>query len=95
MEKLPENIKKNGFDYKQVKRTDKAAIYAQYMTGGTLLIGYEVFQIFEQKESDTIIAGNPIHYENKELFPSDEAFGKFAWSFQSLQRAETFFEGIK
>ena len=94
MEKLPLELKKNGFDYKQVKRTEKAAMYAQYMTGGTLLISYEVFLIQEQKESDTVMWGKAIHYDNKELFPSDEAFGKTAWSFQGLERAEKFYEGI-
>ena len=94
MELLPIELRKNNYDYKQVKRTEKAAMYGQYVTGGELLIAYEVFLIREQKESDTVLGGKDVHYVNKELFPGDENFGINAWSFSSLQRAELCYKGL-
>lgn len=94
MEKLPLEIKKNHYDYKLISRNDKAAIYGQYLPGGELLIAYEVFQIREQQASTSVINGQIINYIEKELFPSDEEFGKTAWSFNNLENAEKCFNGL-
>jgi hypothetical protein len=96
MEKLSQEVLKNGFVYKLVDRSEGAAIYAQYRPGGTLLVGYEVFIIRVQEEKDVVIKGTPIHYAHKELFPKDEDFGFTAWAFNvsQLKRAKVMFEGL-
>jgi len=83
-EKLPEQIRKHGNDYKLVKRNDKAAMYAQYTNEG-LHIGYEVF-IVKVNPSFTFPNGtvNPA----KEAFPYDEAFGNWAWCYMPKNEAE-------
>lgn len=80
---LPEVIKKNGFRYFLVQRTPKKAIYRQ--THDNVQIGFEVFLIR--------IRGTQFsHYLNKSLppserFPSNEDFGKSAWTFRNYQEA--------
>lgn len=94
MEILPLVIKKNHYEYHQIKRSDKAAIYSQCLPGGELVIAYEVFQIRQQKAGEGILGGVTITFVEKELFPSDEEFGKTAWSFTGLERAEKCFIGL-
>ena len=94
MEKLPEIIKKNNYEYHQLKRNDKAALYSQNLPGGELPIAYEAFEIRFLKEGTAVIGGVTINYVEKELFPSDEEFGKTAWSFQKFENAEKCFNGL-
>jgi hypothetical protein len=94
MEKLPEKLKKNGYEYHQLKRSDNAALYGQYIIGGKVIQAYEAFIIREQKEGTSTIGGAVVNFVAKELFPSDEEFGRTAWSFNDLKRAELCFEGL-
>ena len=75
MKQLKEELKFNGFNYKQIKRTDKIALYSQNTKKGKL-VGYELF---------IIPTHNGYKIANKEFLPSeyfakDEHFGKTAWS---------------
>jgi hypothetical protein len=91
MERLAKEIQKNGYLYRLVERTSKIteaggkkmdkAIYGQYAPTG--IIAHEVFYIRTQKPSTITIKGQVIVYEEKELFPKDEDFGKTAWSVSS------------
>lgn len=94
MKLLPLEIKKNGFMYKQIKRTENAAFYSQNIENDEIPVAYEVFQIRQQKESVSNMGGVEIVFKAKELFPSDEQFGLTAWSFLDKTRAEARFEGI-
>ncbi len=72
---LPLELKKNGYFYKQIARTDKKAIYEQRTEQGTL-ISYEIFKI--KVYADFILGGRivPAH----EKFPSDNDFGVLAYT---------------
>jgi hypothetical protein len=94
MELLPFEIKKNGFIYKQINRTENAAMYSQNIENDEIPVAYEVFQIRQQKESVSKMGGVDIVFKAKELFPSDEQFGLTAWSFIDKRKAEARFKGI-
>lgn len=81
MKRLAEKIKRNGFIYLQVHRTNEVAIYLQY--AGTSKIGFEVFEIVRKKETrfkDVVIPA-------REKFPSNTDFGNSAFSIGGLNRA--------
>lgn len=79
MKKLGKIITKNGFEYRLHTRGKVAAIYEQWgktWEGKEKLFGYEVFKIKTTKEKfvfDTT-------YPAQERFPSNEDFGRSAWS---------------
>lgn len=75
MKKLESEIRTNGHIYRLLKRNEKAAVYAQYTPSGQLA-GHEVFLI---KVGKSKVIGNNIIPE-RELFPTDKAFGVWAWS---------------
>jgi hypothetical protein len=96
-EKLPATKKKNGYVYKQVSRSDKAAIYEQIVEKdingipGTI-IGYEVFRIIVGKpyvliQKHGTKKGQKYSYPSSEKFCGNEDFGKIAWSYDTLQSA--------
>lgn len=79
MKTIPEKLRKNGFDYELLERCDTCAIYKQIDTrenGEKVIIAYEVFEIRKRKECE--INGTKI--EGGEIFPGNNAFGKYAWS---------------
>ncbi len=88
--KLPEELKKNGFVYKLVKRENAKCIYSQ----STPIIAYEVFKtkitnLEKSQQHFNKLNGTDIKasHEFKEIFPGDEDFGKRAWTYQSLEKA--------
>jgi hypothetical protein len=100
IKKLPENIRKNGFDYRLVKRNDERAIYSQHAGLGQI-ISYEVFKIklgdqHKAKERWAKLKNepfNPDDYEKSyEKFPTNEDFGKTAWTYPTLEQAMVAFE---
>ncbi len=94
--KLPDELSKMGFKYRLVERQQNKCIYAQYT--GDRCVAYEVFKtkIVEHRkrmeELNTRTGRKPIpdiiYPEFKEAWPSDEEFGKRAWSYQSLEKAK-------
>lgn len=78
---LPLKLRKNGFDYTQVLRGRRTCIYAQ--TVSKEITYYEVFHI--KISPKKIICGHTI--EERERFPHDEAFGYWAWTFSTWERA--------
>lgn len=103
METLPKYYKRgskiNGiFHHTLVKRSDRKAMYKvefepSYTTERNPA-GFEVFQIKKQKEMDLILNGVSVHYEDKEMTPSDEAFGKWAWAVRGANE-ELAYENMK
>ena len=95
--KLPEVIKRHGFEYKLLRRTNHKCLYSQF--GNNRVESYEVFytKIVNHRKNMTRLALrdssiDPMKYpEFKEVFPSDEEFGKRAWSYPTLELAESAF----
>ena len=85
MVKIPQTLRKNGFNYKLMKRTRMKAMYR--MEYGDNEYFYEVFLI-QVKSPDKF---TPFV---REAFPADKDFGKTAWAYRSLCRAEQKYEGI-
>lgn len=88
MKELEQKIKKNGFIYTRVSRYGNVAIYSQRETELDPIIAYEVFEIKSQKAGETRFGDTVVKREAKELFPHNEAFGKYAWTYKRLSRAE-------
>jgi hypothetical protein len=86
MEVLNKTIRKNGFTYEMVKRTDDVAIYAQYIEDE--IIAYEVFIIEKVKESTKTIQGRQVTFRGGEKFPGNEDFGYTAYTCRTLEKAE-------
>ena len=80
VKKLNNEIRKNGFTYRLVERTETKAIYAQDD------FAFEVFKIKLGRPhplSDEDIK----NFDKIERFPNDEAFGKIAWTYRTLEDA--------
>jgi hypothetical protein len=81
IKKLKNEIKKNGYMYRLVERTDLKAIYAQED------YGFEVFKVKLDKPHPK--AEEDIKkYDKVERFPCDEDFGKHAWTYKTLEEAQ-------
>jgi len=96
MELLQKEFVFRGFKYEQRKRTENTAIYEQYFIeddGGLSFLSYEVFHIRKQKESFNVVTG--IHFKAKELLPSNEAFGHYAYTCKDMKRAEIRFQELE
>lgn len=83
---LPDELRKNGFDYKLVLRGNRSCIYEQTVTESVKY--YEVFLIKVKPESSVIGKVIPAH----EWFPHNEAFGYWAWSFRDYSKAKIKFD---
>lgn len=85
MKKLAEKINRNGYIYTQLKRGERGAIYEQIFEelGDSTCVGYEVFKIRIGKSK--VVFG--VELPEKEKFPSDEDFGKWAWTYRDLNKA--------
>jgi len=81
MQILPVILRKNGFDYSQVLRDEKKAIYCQHVTPN--LEYFEVFKI--QTHLERVFKGGTI--PAGESFPSNEGFGVTAWTYRTLEKA--------
>jgi hypothetical protein len=93
MKKLAEKINRNGYIYTQLKRGEKAAIYEQIFEdlGDSTVVGYEVFKIRIGKSK--VVFG--VELPEKEKFPSDEDFGKWAWSYREINKAMEKYDQIE
>jgi len=80
MKELEIELTKNGFDYRQILKNDKAYIYSQSLNGK--IIAYEVF---EHKVNE---------YYNCVSFPGNGAFGVWAWTYHNLENAKSKFNQI-
>jgi len=79
---LPPKIRKNGFTYTLVSRGRRACLYKQRVT--EKIHYYEVFILRLGQEKN--IFGKIL--PSKEIFPRNEDFGKFAWSFRTITEAK-------
>lgn len=81
--RLPLRFHKNGFNYWQICRTDKAAIYEQRTTDGQRVF-YEVWRI-RIRPSYTF---NGREYGVSERSPGSENWGRDGWTFYTLPDAQ-------
>jgi len=88
--KLEKVFRKNKQTYTQVKRGKKAVIYQQTNEEG-FNVGYEVFMIKIQKAFGFVVN----HYPAREKIPGNEAFGKWAWSVDTEEKALEYFNMIE
>jgi hypothetical protein len=88
---LPEKLKKNGFEYRLIKRISNRAIYSQHEGLGQI-VAFEVFKIKTGKPHPKAI-DDLENYDVVERFPLDEDFGKTAWTYPSIELAQARFEG--
>lgn len=84
-----DKIRKNGFDYIKIRVGERSCIYAQLYEEKP--IGFEVFIIKVQKESERFGKTFPAKFR----FPGNEDFGKWAWSYRSLELAENKFNELE
>jgi hypothetical protein len=77
----------SNFYFKQIKKNDFGYIYELKSEDS---IHYEVFEKREQKEMDTEIKGKKIHYENKIMYPGNNAFGDWAYSCKDFEKANKY-----
>ena len=91
IKKLEMEIRKNGHVYKLITRSKNRAIYSQ--SDSNRLIAYEVFKIFIRGERYSEILKRVI--PPTERFPSNESFGKTAWTFSNLKPAMEKYNELK
>ena len=78
---LSSKIRKNNYTYTLVCRGQRSCIYAQHVT--PKMTCFEVF-IIRVNKAKTI---NGKFIPEKERFPADEDFGKYAWSYCDYESA--------
>ena len=89
-QKHPKTFRKNGYTYNQVTRGTKGIIWEQITKEG-LKIGYEIWKLKIQPAYGFEVN----HYPEMEKKPSNNDFGKWAWTVGTLERAEDFLAMIE
>ena len=93
MKELAEVINRNGYIYKQLKRTDKAAMYSQ-SDAEDREADFKAFEVFKIKIGKAKVVFG-VELPEKEKFPSDEDFGKWAWTYTDYEKAIDRFNKIE
>lgn len=83
-------FERNGFLYWQVCRCQKAAIYEQRMPDNVQHIFFEVWAIRASPER----IFNGTLFPAKERAPANEDWGKYGWTFYTLQEARKKYEQL-
>lgn len=91
MELLPEKIKRKDFFYELEKRGNKALMYRQIDDEDNVLVAYEVFKI--KVDPPKVVFG--IQLNEREIFPANEDFGKWAWTCSTKEKADRRFQEIE
>jgi hypothetical protein len=89
MKTIPLKLRKNGFNYTQVLRGKISCIYEQEVSPKTKR--YEVFLIKvkpERKLNNKVLPAT-------EMFPHNEAFGGWAWSCFTYEKAKLKFDDLE
>lgn len=89
MQKLPEELRCNGYKYTLLKRGKKACIYTQHIGPGTKR--YEVFLIRTRPEEK--IRGKL--YPEREVYPPTREWGISAWTYIKLEKALKAFDELE
>jgi len=101
LKKLPKQLRKSGFDYELLLRTNSKCIYKQMKDGR--IVTYEVFKnhiVTHRAGMKKFANQTGIEKdfsdcnEYAEKFPGDEEFGKRAWSCATLEAAMKRYEAL-
>ena len=81
LRKVPEAFRRDGMNFRLVKRTDRVAMVAS---------GEKVFEVFSVRthKKATYIQNKPVNVPGDEIMPADEDFGKNAWTYPTREAAE-------
>lgn len=85
VQRLPETRSKVGNEYRLFRRGERALIYGEGPNGQDL--SFEVFQI--RTYPPAIVFGKM--YPEREVFTPSEAFGRWAWWCNTLEKALNYF----
>lgn len=98
MDKLEEKFigigEVRGFLFEQLDKNEYTYLYrvsSKDEDTGSIKLWYEVFERRHSKELDTVLDGQPIHFEEKESYPKSNSFGVWAWTSGDLDRAKEIF----
>ena len=94
MKLLQDSFSAGGWDYTLVERTEKHFIYSK-TADFCERPAFEVFQRRITPAGRFVREGAEVVTEEREAFPRDEAFGKWAWSGLSLEDARRIAERIE
>lgn len=89
MKTLAASFRRNGFDFKQVVRNQRFAIYQKSKPGaepGAILTGWEVIEI-QRVPEDRALPNGDISRKGDEFYPHGELWGPKAWTFRSVTAA--------
>ena len=79
---LPDQLTRKSVTYTSVETTPEYRIWLSSLSPR----GYEVHLRKFQEAADITLGGKEIHLEDKELFPNDEAFGRWAWTYPTVEQ---------
>lgn len=89
MERLKTFFTKNGYTYRQIDRTEHAAIYQQ--STGKETYGYEVIEIEVLEPGERF--GKM--YPERENYPPSEKWGTLGWTVGTIERANQLMQEIE
>lgn len=75
-----------GFQFRQLHNNGNVYLYEVTTDGGS--VHYEVFERKENLGGLKVIAGTEVNFEPKVMYPSDNAFGVWAFTYNTLEMAE-------
>jgi hypothetical protein len=85
MKKLNAVVKKYGLTHTQHSESDHGYIYSVDLKGSPS--GFDVFRKKVSKDREATINGVKIHFRAAERYPSDNAFGEWAWHCMTEEKA--------
>ena len=98
MKKIPNTFRKNGYDYLLLKRCDRLAIYEQSDKGKTFAYEFHKIRLnqpsiikYKQPNGDVNVVKRPL----REALPSNEDWGRYGWTFNTLKEADIKYESLK
>ena len=79
--KIPEAFRRDGMSFRLIKRTDRVVMVAS---------GDKVFEVFSVRtaKKDSHIGNRLVFMAGDEVMPSDEDFGKKAWTYPKREAAD-------
>lgn len=80
-----------GFVFKQIKFNGNVYLYEVNTSSS---IHYEVFERKESKGGTSVIGGVEVTFEPKVLYPSDNAFGVWAYCCNTIEKANYRFDEL-
>lgn len=79
-----------GFEFTMVKKSDFAYLYMvenKCIDSDKKDTYFEVFERKESKGGTSVLGGNEVYFEPREMYPCSNSFGLWAWSYNNLKDA--------